>query len=1185
MKLVRPLLISLGVVALLGTVAIALAFTPAAQRWALLRAAAGRPNLHLQVDSVAAGPTRLVLRGVSIEQDGVRIAIDRLDADYSLFQLLFGSRLEMERVAATGLRVDASRVSRNRVMAGAVAAPAGVVQIRLPLEIVLGDLTGEGRAVLPGAAGRPTVQADFKVSGGHFAPGSEGTLRLRARLVDPYPGARVGALDLQAAFQLKQSLDRSFDRVGLTALLDATGPKISGQNQLKVVAELTRTLSGESYLLHVDTLSNGQAEDILVANARLPRGSRSFAGEWALTARSSQIEPFMIGGALPRFEARGTGTFAFDAASRELALRGSLQGAASELEALRPALRAIGPVSLTSEFDLAADRTSVHLNKLDVGVAGEQPVLDLHASGAVAFNLKERRLHFGGAAAVAADPATAGEFLRLKLTGVPVAWLRPFIAGADVSGGVVTGEIALVSSDGHDLVARTVVPLRADGLTVVRRGRTLASKAAIAVEAEAGLVPAGAAIRLRALTLTTPAGDSLKAQATITTPLQWDGPITVAGDFSADCPVLFSRWLPGDRVRVQGGGDVTVQPGRIDWRRLHFEADDGKGQRLAALALARAFSIDLERWRADTGPATVELARLNLGRLPIGLFMRAPAGMTLTGSTSPDEFVLKAEGEHLALSTTSPWLLADVTLTRGTRPVLDRVTLEFSPVVDLTGGVISRVASGDVLMRDGSGAPLAKFSAELARPDGAGLRAGASFNIDLPTLGAQPFFARGQVLSAGQANGEIRAATLEGGAVQIEARATLNGLVGRDGGQTLPVANLGIRGLFQPDGRFSVQAPVLLDSAGQRSDLAFSADGHWQPGGATLDARLAGGHIELGDVLLLASAAGQPLGSEDAESSGTLSRALSPPAADEQAFWTGWSGQLALDCKEVTWGHGWTMTGLNGRLEITTASVALRTLGADFGEDSKVSAHGELAFAPGLNPYAFTGDFALTEFDTGRFFKALDPDRAPTVEGICHLQGRLEGQGLTLEDTLDRTRGQFELTSRKGVFRGLKRATEKISMASKAVEWSAALGALLKTGKVKQAAERVAGNGYYVDQLAHTLAEWNYDQLSLKLERDQSMNVLLKEVTLVAPDIRLLGAGQVAYVPGKPLLAQPLSLALSFSSRGKIEQILGKLHLLDGTRDELDYARVKEPVVLGGTLARPDPLPYYAGLLSAKTGE
>jgi len=75
------------------------------------------------------------------------------------------------------------------------------------------------------------------------------------------------------------------------------------------------------------------------------------------------------------------------------------------------------------------------LNELKVSLAGESPVLELAAARAAEINFKERRLQVGGSA--------PGEALTLTLHGLPLAWVRPFVHAADVSGGLITGQLAI----------------------------------------------------------------------------------------------------------------------------------------------------------------------------------------------------------------------------------------------------------------------------------------------------------------------------------------------------------------------------------------------------------------------------------------------------------------------------------------------------------------------------------------------------------------------------------------------------------------------------------------------------------------------------------------------------------------------------------------------------------------------
>lgn len=409
---------------------------------------------------------------------------------------------------------------------------------------------------------------------------------------------------------------------------------------------------------------------------------------------------------------------------------------------------------------------------------------------------------------------------------------------------------------------------------------------------------------------------------------------------------------------------------------------------------------------------------------------------------------------------------------------------------------------------------------------------------------------------------------------------TLNNLVAREGNRPLPVANLSLRAVAQPDGKISVQLPLLVDRAGQRSDLNFAAELAPAGGAMQVEAKLTGEKVELDDALVLLGVFFAPLAlGEDAP----VEVGPSNIRPDAKPAWALLNGHLTLDVKSLSKGKDWTMTGLTGLVNIEPAQLSLQKLDADFGEKSRLRAKAIVGFTGGARPYELAGDFSLTEFDAGKLFKALDPSRPPTVEGVFSVAGKFTGNGANLPHTLQRTRGQFDLTSRQGIFRGLKRASDKVSATTKAVELGASvLGSLFGKEKVAKAAEKLAGQAYFVDQLATSMGELPYDQFSVRLTRDESLNLLLENVSLVSPDVRLLGHGQVSYIEGKALLEQPLTAELSLSGRGKIEQNLGKIGVLDGTRDELGYAKMKTPVTVGGTLGRPDPSPFFTRLVKSK---
>jgi hypothetical protein len=712
----------------------------------------------------------------------------------------------------------------------------------------------------------------------------------------------------------------------------------------------------------------------------------------------------------------------------------------------------------------------------------------------------------------------------------------------------------------------------------------LLAKAGLSLSAETVLTEQDVTLRVTDLTVTTPAGDTLTAQAGVSLPLAGHPPVAVKASYRADLPTLLAPWLPLGRIEAAGAADLTFTADRVELRSLDTSVTDAGGLTLFKFAALHPFTFDLTAHRAVTGAnGAVDLLRLAVGRVPLDRLPLNQLGAKFGGLVEPGEFVLAADGDRLTGRTVAPLKLSNVSLARAGRPALTGLTLALEPSFELNGRITAKAQTGDVTIRTAEGATLLTFKGEATRTPEAGLRGSLAFNLELPALSSQPLFAGAEAVTAGRATGEIRAA-LAGAGSQVEARMTLNGLVARDDGQTLPVANLSFRAVVADIGRISVLAPLLLDRDGQRSDLNFALE--MVPAGRSfsLDGKLTGEHIELADALAVLGvfrAAGAPEATEPAPAAPP-----SPVVADTAPAWARFTGQFLLEMKSVTRGADWAMTGLTGQVALEPARLVLTKLEAAFGEKGRLAAKAEVDFTGGAQPYGLTGDFSLTEFDAGKLFKALEPARPATVEGVFTVAGRFTGSGETLGRTLERSHGTFELTSRSGIFRGLQRTSGRVSMTSKAVELGASvLGSIFGSQKVTKAAEKVAGSAYFVDQLAQSLGELNYDQLNVKLARDASLNVMLEDISLVAPEIRLIGKGTITYVAGKPLLQQPLNVSLSLAGRGRTEEQLGKLRLLSGARDELGYAQTREAVTLGGTLARPDPTAFFTRIATAKLGE
>jgi hypothetical protein len=1176
MKFARWPLIILILVLGVGGLLVALALVPGIQRWAVMRAARDVQGLRLEVGTVRAGFSGVELRDVRVERSRIIVTAARADADFSLLALVFDRRLQVTRLEATGIEIDATRVDRSEAGAAAAGAPAAapglLARAQLPFDLSLDNLRIEGGGKLAGEPGLPPYVVRFLITGGGVASGREGLIQIEATAEDPAPGVQVTALKVQSGLRATLSPKRTFTKVSLTTVVDATGPALSESSQLKLGAELYQTSAGENHAVTVDTVLHGERETIARIQAQLPTGARQYDGEWELKVRTAQVAPFVLGGALPEFDLQGGGRFTFEPTGTAFNVQGRLAGRATQLEAVNPAWRGIGPVQLEANFDGGRRDGILQLAQFKMALAGAQPVLEAETTAPVRFDLRQRQL--------ATDGAAGGSLVRVNLRGLPMAWIQPFVPAFDLSGDPITGELELTPLAGSAATARILLRMQSNALTLTRDGRPLLNRAAIALRSEGtwadGVVDASAV----EASVKTQDGDALRLAGRLNAQVGAQPSVAFSGNISATAAKLLARWLPGAPVVAEGEVDVALKGNLLETRPGRLQVRQA-GTTLADVRIAQSFVTDLTSHELKPSEPSKQLAHIVVGRLPLELLPLAGSGGKFGGWVERGEFDVAVNGGKTTLRALGPLRLAGVSFTQNRRPKLADLTVEASPVLEYAGPTAFRLQTGDVKIRPAERSELLTFKAEMiAAPDTA-TQATATFTLNAAQLGSQPLFAGAEALSAGQATGEIRAVL--GERKQVEARMTLNGLMLADGGRTLPVANAGFRGVVLPNGAVSVQLPVLLDNAGRRSDINVALELLPLARGYSVDGRITGQQVEWQDaqdvlgIFIAAAASGE---SEEAPAT----PASVPP--DTEAAWSRFSGQVVLDLKSVTRGQDWAMTGMGGTLAIEPTRLSLPALAASFGGTSRLAARSELRFTGGPMPYRLTGDYQLVDFDVGRLFAAFEPGRPPTLDGLFSVQGDFAGNGETMMRSLERAQGAFQLTGRQGAFRGLQRASSKISMASKAVELGASmLGTILGSEKAAKTAEKVAGAAYFVDQLTPVIAELKYDLFSVKLSRDELLNMTLEEFSLVSQEVRLIGGGEVAYVAERSLLDQPLTATLTLAVRGRMEEQLGKLKALDGTKDELGYARVKDTITLGGTLARPDATAWFAKLAAEKLSE
>jgi hypothetical protein len=96
-----------------------------------------------------------------------------------------------------------------------------------------------------------------------------------------------------------------------------------------------------------------------------------------------------------------------------------------------------------------------------------------------------------------------------------------------------------------------------------------------------------------------------------------------------------------------------------------------------------------------------------------------------------------------------------------------------------------------------------------------------------------------------------------------------------------------------------------------------------------------------------------------------------------------------------------------------------------------------------------------------------------------------------------------------------------------------------------------------------------YDQLAVVITRDDALNAVLKDFTLISPELRLSGGGRATHVAGRPLLEEALAMELKLRARGHHGELLKYLGVLESSADELGYSACTLPVKWEGRWATP----------------
>lgn len=560
-----------------------------------------------------------------------------------------------------------------------------------------------------------------------------------------------------------------------------------------------------------------------------------------------------------------------------------------------------------------------------------------------------------------------------------------------------------------------------------------------------------------------------------------------------------------------------------------------------------------------------DLLGLTVQGLPLGWVQPFVKNFTFTGGDVRGDFVAIARNGGFSLRPTAPLLVADVAVARAGQPLLRAVDFSLHASADYTPqGWQAELAP---LVANRGTVPVLTLDAKAGQLLGANqpIKVAGKFVAHLPALLTQPAATGPVPLLAGEATGDFVASF--GRTQEIQATLALTKLAVQPAitKETLPSVSAEVRADIAANGVIGLNLPLRLERDGRTSDLTLAGTLTPVKTGLAVEARVSGALLVFDDAQLLAGLFAAPAGAPAA--------APKPAGPDAAPPWSGLSGQLKVALKQVVYAGSFHASDVTGSIRLDAGEAKLVDFRGGVGDGADVKVHGGVTFdAKSATPYALAAELGVTEFDPAPLFRAVNPGQPATVEGKFSVASRVSGRAATLADFATAAHGEFQLTSRGGVFRGLPVTyAAKLESAGKIAAGAAAIGNLLGSVTGKKGYADIVNKAQAVTEVSRTLAAISYDQLNVVFSRDAALNTVLKDFTLISPELRLSGAGQATHRPGAGLLADALAMEFTLRTRGRAAELLKYLGALESQADDLGYAACTVPLKISGTLAQPDP--------------
>lgn len=571
-------------------------------------------------------------------------------------------------------------------------------------------------------------------------------------------------------------------------------------------------------------------------------------------------------------------------------------------------------------------------------------------------------------------------------------------------------------------------------------------------------------------------------------------------------------------------------------------------------------------------------AEISIRGFPLAWLSGLTDGFAWSGGDATGEFVVRAEKGGFALRSKAPLSAAGVSVQRAGRTFGRKLDLSISLLGEY-GPQGWQIQAAPLMVASG-GNRLATVEAKASSPAGPNqpIAIAGTWNADLQALASKADVLDLSWIGGRSASGDFTA--------KVGISTELDGKLAVVGGDEHHSITASLHAEVDGNGRISFLAPVKVALGPNVSDLSAEGTRIRDEAGTRLYLRLTGKNIVLEHLRLLATPLAAGGGAPLAASAGSETPA---GVRDRIPFWGDWTGHVMVAFDQLKAGED-VFDNVGGTLNVDHGSVHLEGGHGKITAKREAKVEGSISFdAAAEFPYSLKATVSLDRVDAESLFAAADSRKAPAIEGRFSFAGTLVGNGVNLDDLVGRMQEEFRLTSTAGIVRMFKTDVDEAippepkAQASDALDAvGSAVGALFGVkNTMGSGRRRVSPTAEAVIEFTNEMSEIGFDEITVTAVRGTDHTIRLVDIAMTAPDKRLTGSGQVTYVKGLALRAQPLSVNLQLCARGRTAKLLSTAGLLSTQKDDLGYTLLSEPIHLGGTLEHIDKSRWHELLVKA----